>query len=354
MRWLLPCLISLLSIMGLVTLRSVLPSLVPIQLAFVSLGIIVFLLTWKIGWKQWVRWRWFLYAGLMLLLVLTFLFASVTRGSASWLSIGSYNIQASQLAVPILSLVLGSFIAQKGLQTIKQVIILGILTLLPTLLILIAPDFGTAMILILSIAGMVFVSDFPLSWIGFSAIGVLLLSIIAWNFVLAPYQKARITSFISPSADVQGSGYNARQALIAVGSGQLVGRGLGQGVQSHLRFLPERQTDFIFASLSEEWGFVGAGLVLLLYSLIVAVLMRKAWSADLPRDQFYFLVATIGFVSFQILINIGMNMQLVPITGITLPFVSYGGSSFVSLSFHFGLVQSVITQQETPPSNHFG
>lgn len=156
-----------------------------------------------------------------------------------------------------------------------------------------------------------------------------------------PYQKQRITSFIDSNQDIQNSSYNARQALIAAGSGQLIGRGLGQGIQSHLKFLPERQTDFIFASLAEEFGFIGSIIVVLIYLLLINLIIRVGLKSS-SKPEYYFCMSTAIMTAFQVGINIGMNIGLMPITGLTLPLLSYGGSSLLSLMAMFAVVQSIL------------
>ena len=203
----------------------------------------------------------------------------------------------------------------------------------------------------------------PLSWQQILAL-LLSLSIITagmWLFVLEDYQKSRLTSFsqINQQTELmletdanQDAAYNARQALIAVGAGQLWGQGLGRGSQSHLKFLPERQTDFIFASFAEEWGFLGSSLILTLYLLLLAFLLYIAINEADQAKQLYVLTVFMMFF-VQIFINIGMNLALVPITGITLPFLSYGGSSILSLFFTLALVQRVVFEQEKLASSIF-
>jgi rod shape determining protein RodA len=179
-----------------------------------------------------------------------------------------------------------------------------------------------------------------------------------WFLVFKDYQKNRLLGFLNlhqASADLQitaqetSSAYNARQALIAVGSGQFWGRGIGQGVQSHLRFLPERQTDFIFASFAEEWGFVGAIFLLLMYFLLLFFLLYLAYKVDDFGQKLYLLVLFAMFL-VQIFINIGMNLAILPITGITLPFLSYGGSSVISLFFALSIAQSIASDFKKKPN----
>lgn len=353
MRWIVPGVLVVLSLISLITLRSVAASLVPLQATFVVLGLVTYLISWKVGFEKWSKLRWPMYLGLVGLLIATLLFATITRGTAQWLTIAGINIQSSQLAVPIVGLVLAHYTFKVGLDSLKHIVVFGVMALVPAVLIVLAPDLGTTLILLFSIFGIAFTSNLKTYWLFGGFFSVLIVAVIAWNFLLAPYQQARISSFVQPAADVQGSGYNARQALIAVGSGQLLGRGLGQGVQSHLRFLPERQTDFIFASISEEWGFIGATLVIFLYVGLVGAYIAKAWQLP-PSAEYYFLMATSFFFMFQVLVNIGMNMQLMPITGITLPFVSYGGSSFIAFCFHCGVAQSIFAIHAEKKMQHFG
>jgi rod shape determining protein RodA len=182
---------------------------------------------------------------------------------------------------------------------------------------------------------------------------VLVLALVGWFVVLQPYQKARITAFISPTEDMQGSNYNAQQALIAVGSGEFAGRGLGQGIQSHLKFLPERHTDFIFASLAEEYGFIGTSTVIILYVLLITFLIWASLHISNQIGQLFLLVVAI-WIFLQATININMNIGLLPITGITLPFLSYGGSSLLGLCFTLGIAQSLIKETQKKTLLHIG
>ena len=168
------------------------------------------------------------------------------------------------------------------------------------------------------------------------ALGVLLL----WTFVFAPYQKARIANFLNPLSDIHGSGYNSYQATIAVGSGQIIGKGLGFGTQSRLKFLPENQTDFIFAAFAEEWGFVGSILVLLLFGLIIWRILYIASHGATNFETLFGMGFAIYLMS-HILINIGMNLGLMPVTGIPLPFMSYGGSHMITEFAGLGILMSM-------------
>ena len=224
------------------------------------------------------------------------------------------------------------------------------ITAVPAVLILVEPDLGTTIVYLLSIFVILFLEKTKKTHMALLVAAGMITITIAWFFVLEPYQKSRITSFISPT-DSQGSGYNARQSLIAVGSGQTLGRGLGQGVQSHLRFLPERQTDFIFASFAEEFGFFGSSIVILLYTALIATTLTIGRNANSRAEQLFCYV-TATMTLFQTGVNIGMNTGLMPITGITLPFFSYGGSSIITLLTMHGIVQSVHNTQKQKVTLH--
>ena len=293
-----------------------------------------------------------LYLLLNLSLLFLLIYGSITRGISAWIVLPfNFKFQPSQLAVPITALYLINFLKKE--QTFSWTLLLQTLSIiaLPAILILLEPDFGT--VLVFSVALSIFLFFNRLKFKQLMAlffIGCLVLMTL-WFLVFKDYQKNRILGFLhlhQTSIDLQAtsqetsSAYNARQALIAVGSGQFWGRGIGQGVQSHLRFLPERQTDFIFASFAEEWGFVGAIFLLILYFLLLFFLLYLAYKVDNFGEKLYLLVLFTMFL-IQIFINIGMNLAILPITGITLPFLSYGGSSVISLFFALGVAQSIAT-----------
>ena len=219
--------------------------------------------------------------------------------------------------------------------------------LLPALLIFFQPDLGSSLVLLFSWLGILIGAgfDWRLAVLG----GATLLSspFLFWRF-LQDYQQQRILSFLNPTSDPLGAGYNLIQATVAVGSGQFLGRGLGRGTQSHLRFLPERHTDFIFASLAEELGFLGSAV--LIFALVV-LLWRILVIAQKSRDQFGFLIS-LGIFSLiftQTFINIGINLGILPITGITLPLVSYGGSSLLAISICLGIIQNINQHAKKTP-----
>ena len=281
-----------------------------------------------------------LYVAVVGLLGLIFVSGVVTRGAARWLKFGAGQLQPSEFSKVALILLLAATLSPYiSRLSFKGLLISVGLTLVPGLLVYFQPDLGTSIILLTIWLGVIFAAGLRPAYLFLMAAGGLSLLVPLWS-VLKDYQRQRILSFLNPALDPLGGGYNVRQSVIAVGSGRLWGRGFGRGTQSHLQFLPEHYTDFIFAALSEEWGFVGALVLLLFFAVLLVRILRVARDAG---DGFGSLIA-VGVFSFllpQIFINVGMNLGITPITGIPLPLVSYGGSSLWVTMMALGLVQSV-------------
>lgn len=343
-KWFLPGIISILALLSVVTLSSIASAYAGRQLVFFLVGGVVFWLSSKVSFSTWLNYRFLVYLACCIALIVP-LFLSLTRGTARWIPVGDlFAIQPSQLAIPLVSFTL-IWLLTKEKNNFSQVVKFIAWLLPPAVLILIEPDLGTTIIYLTVLVSLLFLTN--TSWkLLISLLGIgLLVAILGWLFVLQPYQKARITSFLATQEEQTHSNYNAEQALIAVGSGQMSGRGLGQGVQSHLQFLPEKHTDFIFASLAEEYGYLGSLVVIGLLGLLIAYLL---WMSHQLKNQagqlFLFITALLFFL--QATININMNIGLMPITGITLPFISYGGSSIISLCLMLGISQSIITKSK--------
>lgn len=336
--------IALLATLSLVTLRSIEQQYAFNQLLFFLVGTVAFLVISSIPALWLHRWRWWAYGSIVLLLLLTLIIGRATNGSTSWLRIGSFRLQASELAKPVLALALASTLPWKKSWKRRHFVLFAGASLLPLFLIMRQPDLGTTLVLASGI-GMLWITTKPSKKLLASlAVGMLFLATIAWLFVFKPYQKDRILTFLDPNRDPRGSGYNARQALIAVGSGGWWGRGFGNGLQSHLRFLPERQTDFLFASYAEEAGFAGTSLLLFTYLLLFWHLLRVAEQTENQREQRVILAVT-AMMFAQVAVNIGMNIGLAPITGITLPLMSLGGSSILATLLGLGMVESIRRSQ---------
>jgi rod shape determining protein RodA len=282
----------------------------------------------------------YLYIGSILLLVLTYISPEI-RGASRWIMIGNSQLQPSELVKPFLLLSFAGFIADKSPRSIKNIPFHFLLFIIPFFLIFKQPDLGTSIVYASFWLMMLFAGGVSVMFLlGILTLGTVVTPVV-WHF-LAPFQKLRIVTFINPSFDPKGAGYNAFQAMIAVGSGQLFGRGLGRGTQSHLRFLPEYHTDFIFASLIEELGLLGGAILFFLYGVLLWRVIRPFIQKERTDNMYYFFsVGLFGMLLTQILVNTGMNMGIIPITGITLPLVSYGGSSILSICVSFGFLWSL-------------
>ncbi len=271
---------------------------------------------------------------------------STINGARSWISFpGGFQIQPAELAkisiIIGMALILSERIANNDAPTDKQVMqALGVAAI-PVLLIVLQPDLGTVLIISACVITMIAVSGARLRWvIGLIVLGITGAYIAVASGEVSEYQLNRLRSFVDPSADPQASGYQLRQARITIGSGGLFGKGLFDGPQTNGRFVPEQQTDFIFTVAGEELGFLGSGLILILYFVI---LMRAFSIARRTNDLFgrMVCVGVIAWFSFQIFENIGMTMGLMPMTGVPLPFLSYGGSSMFANLIGVGLLQNV-------------
>ncbi|HEX8946783.1 MAG TPA: FtsW/RodA/SpoVE family cell cycle protein [Candidatus Paceibacterota bacterium] len=276
------------------------------------------------------------------LLVLLLVAAHAVMGAKSWFVIGGFSFQPADLAKLVLITLLAKYLSRRHVEIAdwRHIIVSGVYAGLLVLLVLVEPDLGTAVILGSIWLGLMLVSGISkkhLATIGF------LLFVVAtglWFGGLKPYQRARITSFVNPAASRLGAGYNAYQAMIAVGSGELAGKGIGYGTQSKLRFLPQYQTDFIFAAYAEEWGFVGIALAFALYALLFVRLFVIARNAGTNFDAFFTLGVAILFMA-HFTIHTGINVGLLPVTGTTTPFMSYGGSHLVMEFTALGIVTAL-------------
>jgi len=276
------------------------------------------------------------------LLLLLFIVGDTVNGAQSWINFGPISLQPSDIVKVIFILVLAKYFSRRhvAIGNIRHIIISGIYLFIPFVLIFLQPDPGSGIVLGAIWFGMILVSGISKKHL-FALIGLGVLAVAAlWMFVLQPYQKARISSFMNPLEDIQGAGYNAYQSTVAVGSGRLFGKGVGYGTQSRLNFLPEYQTDFIFAAFAEEWGFVGSLIVILAFGVIVLRILRISMFGASNFETFFGVGVVMFFVA-HILINIGMNIGLMPVTGIPLPFMSYGGSHIITESLAVGILMSM-------------
>lgn len=325
---------------SIIVLKSVIPEESSQQLVFASAGIVVFLALSRIDYRLLGRFSHVFYGLAIFLLAGTFLFGEATRGSVRWIEIGTLTIQPSELIKPMIIIALAQFASSSSLVKTRSLLTFSLLIAIPTVLVAQQPDLGSSLVLVITGAVIALIAGASLKFFLSGAT----LSVLAFPLlyeVLKPYQKDRLLAFVQPFSDPLGSGYNVIQSVIAVGSGQFFGRGLGHGTQSQLRFLPERQSDFIFASLAEELGFVGSLLVLGSYALLMYRLLAAVGEAEDPLGR-YILVGIFAMLLFQVAVNVGMNLGLVPITGITLPLISLGGSSLIATMASLGVAHSVV------------
>ncbi len=331
---------------GLVTMNSFVDttSFFEKQLIWLTVSLAIFFIFSLIDFKflrrtQVIIWLYFL---VVLLLVSLFFFGSVYKGSQSWFNLGGFSFQPSELAKLVVVLVLAKYFSRRHVEikNIRHVLVSGVYAFIIFLLVALQPDFGSALIIFMIWLGMVFVSGISKKHL----ISVFLVGTISflglWNFAFQDYQKDRIMTFLNPLTDIQGAGYNAFQSTVAVGSGQMLGKGIGYGTQSRLEFLPEYETDFIFAAFSEEWGFVGVLIFFILYlTLIWRILINTIYGAT-NFEMFFGIGLTILYMS-HLIIHVGMNVGLLPVTGLTLPFMSYGGSNLVLSFAGLGILMSM-------------
>ncbi len=276
----------------------------------------------------------------MLLLVLVI--GEITLGAQSRFDLGFFSLQPSDPAKLVLIIVLAKYFAKRHemIGDFTHIIISGIYAMLIFGLVFIQPDFGSAIILFFVWLGLVLVSGIKIRHL----LTVFLLGAVAfgllWQFVFFDYQKERIMTFLNPLADIQGAGYNAYQSTVAIGSGEWVGKGIGYGTQSKLLFLPEYETDFIFAAFAEEWGFFGVVLLFSLFALVVRRLLFHAKEAATNFERLFASGVCILFVA-HFFVHIGMNIGLLPVTGTTIPFLSYGGSHLLTEYIAIGMVMGM-------------
>lgn len=320
------------------------------QSIFAIIGIVAFLFVSYLDYRSIKNLITPLYIIIFLLLIFVLFLGIETRGSVRWIPLGFFNIQPSEFAKPVLILVLANFWS-KNYPNWKNIIISLLWSLPLAILIFRQPDLGSALTIFAIWMGMLLASHISFKKIIVLALITIFILPLSW-FSLHDYQRQRILSFLSPQSDPLGRGYNLIQSTIAVGSGQLLGRGLGQGTQSRLQFLPEFRTDFIFASIAEEMGFIGSLAILFLYLFLIAYFLKLS---EKSFDFFGHLIVfgVMSMLLFQTAVNIGMNLGLIPITGITLPLISYGGSSLVATLISLGLVASVARFKRRVDPNEF-
>ena len=311
-----------------------------------AIAVIVFIVatTFDYHWLKTLAWP--IYGIQLGLLILTLAIGDGVGGSARWVNIGPLAFQFSEIAKILMIIVLASFLASREGHLDSIVSIVGACLLVgpPLVLVMLQPDLGTSLVFGAILAGMLWMSGASLKWLTTLTVAVVAMVPIAWTYILLDYQKARLTSFLNANPDIQGAGFQLHQAQIAVGSGGFFGKGLMNGTQTQGDLLPVQATDFVFATLAEELGFIGA---IVLFALFILLLWRVLVSGWRSRDAFGTLFAAgIGsMILFQVIVNVGMVLGVMPITGIPLPFVTHGGASLVSMAAGLGILQSINIRQ---------
>ncbi len=277
----------------------------------------------------------FVLAGLLLL-------GRVVKGAQSWLSFGAFSFQPSDPIKLVLILILAKYFSRRHIEIahIRHIIVSGIYAFILFMLVLLEPDFGTAIVLFLLWIGMLLLSGISKKHLGLVALVGALAFALLWSFGFKEYQKQRVLTFLHPLTDVRGSGYNAYQSTIAVGSGEWFGKGVGYGTQSRLKFLPEYETDFIFASFAEEWGFVGVMLLLGLYGVVLWRVLETAIAGATNFEILFGLGVAVLLMSHLVL-HIGINIGVLPVTGTTIPFMSYGGTHLLTEFAGLGILMGM-------------
>jgi rod shape determining protein RodA len=312
------------------------------QLYAVGIGLIALLVFLAVDYRVFAEHSLFLYGGLIVLLIFVLVKGQTQMGGQRWIPIGPFHLQPSEFGRIAVALMLAMFFAEnrRGAKNTSDLLIGGILTAIPLLLIAKQPDLGTAVTLLPVFVGVAFLAGLRLRLLGIIAIAALPLGFFGYKFALKDYQRQRIQTFLDPEQDPRGAGYQTIQARVTVGSGGLKGKGFRNGTQGQYKFLPVAHNDFIFSVLAEEQGFIGVLTALGLYLFII---LRSLEAARLAKDRLgaYLVGGIISGFAFQVIYNVTMSAGLAPVKGITLPLMSYGGSSLIASLASFGLILNV-------------
>lgn len=335
----------MLNFIGLITLFSINSHFFISQLIFTIISLFILFFISQVDYKTLASLSTPIYVASLIALLVVLLLGIASRGAVRWLEFFGLRIQFSEILKPLLTISLASFLSTRKSSSLSTFLLSFALLIPIWFLIYRQPDLGNALIYMGALLITLLIFGFPFYWFGIGIAGIGIILPLFWKF-LHQYQRERLLGFFHFTSDPLGISYNAIQSIIAVGSGLFFGKGLGQGTQSSLRFLPERHTDFIFATLSEELGFIGGLIVVLSFCLFF---YRLYIAFQNKEDSFcrIFITCTFAFFLIQFFVNIGMNIGLLPIVGVTLPFVSYGGSSLISNAIFLGIVFSMLRENKT-------
>ncbi len=331
--------LSLLSILLLATLSQE-HYLALYQGIFLVLGLVIFCLFSRLYYQVLFGFWPYLYGIGLFLLLLVLVLGETKFGSSRWINLGFFNLQPSEVFKVILVIALAGYLREREELTLKEFLGYLVLLFVPIILVAKEPDLGTAVVYLVMGLLLYFFWGKSRRYLHFFLAVLLISAPLIFQFGLKPYQRERLLTFLNPRQDLLGSGYNVWQSMIAIGSGGLWGKGLGRGTQSQLQFLPIRYADFIFATAAEALGFAGSAVIIVLYALLI---YRMIWVSYQAEEKGAYL-AGLSFACiflFQILVNIGMNLGIMPITGLPLVFLSYGGSSLLTSYIILGIVSNI-------------
>lgn len=312
------------------------------QLFFATVGLVGMGVATFLDYRFLGAWSKAIYLGIIGLLGVVFVLGQVAFGAQRWLTLMNTQLQPSELAKLAVVIVVARFLADRE-GDLKAIIVSGLLTLIPMGLVLLQPNLSTTIVIGTIWLSIAIMAGLPLRWLAAMVVVLAILAPIAWPFV-PDYQRDRVLIFQDPWKDPTGDGYNLIQSRIAIGGGGLLGQGYGEGTQNTLGYLRVRHTDFIFSVIAEELGFVGSTL---LFALLMALFLRLLHAVGRAQDTFgrLIIVGVTGWLFFQSFVNLGVNLGMVPPTGVPLPLISYGGSNLVTTLVALGLVQSVLIRQ---------
>ncbi len=316
-------------------------------LLWTGVALVAFALVTAFDYTWLKTFTWPIYLVNLGLLVLTSVLGDSSAGAARWISVFGLQFQFSEIAKILMIVVLARYLADREskLDSLGSVAGACLLVVPPWILVMLQPDLGTSIVFFAILVGMLFMAGASLRWLGLLGAATLAALPLAWTYVLHDYQRERFTSFLNPAADPLGAGYQLLTAQKAVSSGGLLGAGLANGPQNQGNLLPVQATDFVFAILAEEMGFIGCLVVFLLFAALLWRILVAAWRS---RDPFGLMVGSglASMILFQLLVNVGMVLGIMPITGIPLPFITHGGASLVSVAIGLGILQSINVRQQ--------
>jgi len=333
--------------LGVLAIFSTNPEAAKEQMIFSLIGLFGYFLLSSLDYRLLKQFAYLLYFLGLLSLVAVLIFGTETRGSVRWFRIGELGIQPSEFVKLSLILLLARILSnsREAYVSLQNIIRSGLTTFVLSAAVFIQPDLGTTLSLVFVWVALLVYSGIKRFYLLVSIVSLGVLSFPLWN-ILKDYQKDRIITFLNPSSDPLGGGYHVIQSIIAVGSGRLLGKGFGSGTQSHLQYLPAYYTDFIFASFAEEWGLIGVIIFLALFFLLLVKILLIAKDAPTLFGNLITL-GVFALIFFQFLVSVGMNIGLMPVTGIPLPLFSYGGSSLITTLLALGLVQSIAVHRKS-------